>query len=538
MNLEAKFQEIALLSTEEEVLEQLQNIEEQANTPWNESLKLGYSLRLADIYAQELDGFNDKSTARYLQAIEALKNTSDLGIQIWVNTKVGFYYYSDNQYTEAYSYFLKSAHGINQLRDTELFNACEVLKLNGYFFQTITEYDTSIDFLNRAIYLTSSNPKEQATLLNSQGLNYFNKSNFNTATQYLLRSKERALVANDTIRYAKVLGDLARIEIKRGNWDKAERLLLEDIDLSIQLKEFRNEMFAKLQLGELYLRKGEIAQAKQALVEVQHYAASKSYLKLYEFKSTEFLLEIALIEKDQQQELALRRALEKLETQIMSKYEKSIDRVALDYQKKNVEWELELQKIKLDKSILQQRTWLIICFLLVIIVLLIVILQRRRIKLNAIAFQNKILGFENEKMQMETKLGEANNTLESFHTYIDRKNEQISQLEQEIKRITNRDQKHSLEDLLVSHLMTDDNWLLFKKAFREEKKDYYASLIHRFPDLTESNLRIILLSNLGLNNQEIAQIIGITSDAVKKSKQRLRKKYSEKNTQELELLNL
>ncbi len=48
-----------------------------------------------------------------------------------------------------------------------------------------------------------------------------------------------------------------------------------------------------------------------------------------------------------------------------------------------------------------------------------------------------------------------------------------------------------------------------------------------FSDLTESNLRIITLLKLELSNQEISSLLGITIDAVKKSKQRLRKKFGE-----------
>ncbi|WP_293300685.1 hypothetical protein [Pedobacter sp. UBA4863] len=47
-------------------------------------------------------------------------------------------------------------------------------------------------------------------------------------------------------------------------------------------------------------------------------------------------------------------------------------------------------------------------------------------------------------------------------------------------------------------------------------------------DLTESNLRIVLLQKIGLNNAETANLLGITTEAVKKAKQRMRKKYTEK----------
>ncbi|MFV0178198.1 hypothetical protein OBK28_01255 [Empedobacter falsenii] len=80
-----------------------------------------------------------------------------------------------------------------------------------------------------------------------------------------------------------------------------------------------------------------------------------------------------------------------------------------------------------------------------------------------------------------------------------------------------------MNNLLNSHLMTDENWNNFKKVFASEKADFVSYLENNFSDLTESNLRIIYLTKLGLTNIEIAHLLGITPDSVKKAKQRLRK---------------
>ena len=72
--------------------------------------------------------------------------------------------------------------------------------------------------------------------------------------------------------------------------------------------------------------------------------------------------------------------------------------------------------------------------------------------------------------------------------------------------------------------MTNDNWQKFKSAFQNEQKDFYNQLISDFPDFTESNLRIILLSKWGLSNEDVSSLLGVTIDAVKKAKQRLKKK--------------
>ncbi|WP_158963719.1 tetratricopeptide repeat protein [Myroides fluvii] len=495
-------------------------------------MKIGYTIRLAALYARESDALNDKSTSLYNQAIQWVEHDSDLAFQTWVYSKTGFYYYIYNQYTEAYPYFTKSAQALNQLSNADLFRGNEVLKENAYFFQTITEYDTSIDFLTRALNIIPKNSKEYPTLLNALGANYFNKKDFITAEKYFIRTKESAITAQDSIRYAKAIGDLARIEITRSNWKKAEQLLLEDIAISARIGEFRNEMYAQLQLSKMYFKQGLLAEAKQTLLEVKTYADSKSYLKIYAKESTDLLLQIAIVQKNEQEELTLRRELDRLNLQVKTEDKSIIDKVALNYQKKNIEWELSLQQIKLEQVQVLQRTWFFISFLLSIIVILIYILYKRRIKLNDVKFQNKLLGFQNDKMQMEAKLTDAHNSLDSFYTYLDSKNDQVKQLEREISLIKNKEQKISLEALLTSHLMTDDNWAFFKQAFREEQTTYYQQLLTRFPNLTESNLRIILLQKLGLNNQEMAQIIGITPDAVKKAKQRLRKKYS-KNEEDI-----
>ncbi len=131
------------------------------------------------------------------------------------------------------------------------------------------------------------------------------------------------------------------------------------------------------------------------------------------------------------------------------------------------------------------------------------------------------------------KLHATHRTLESYRTYLSEKNRQIEQLETEISLARTseisylKDNRQQLETLLESHLMTSENWENFKKVFQQEYPKYMRYLQENFPDLTDSNMRIILLTKLELTNQEIGRILAITVEAVKKSKQRLRKKYGD-----------
>ena len=83
--------------------------------------------------------------------------------------------------------------------------------------------------------------------------------------------------------------------------------------------------------------------------------------------------------------------------------------------------------------------------------------------------------------------------------------------------------------------MTDENWNNFKREFKKEYGPFYETLMTDYPELKDSNLKIIILQKLRFSNSEIASLLGITTDAVKKSKQRLKKKLGENNINYLKL---
>ncbi|MNT42088.1 hypothetical protein D3C72_1784880 [compost metagenome] len=84
--------------------------------------------------------------------------------------------------------------------------------------------------------------------------------------------------------------------------------------------------------------------------------------------------------------------------------------------------------------------------------------------------------------------------------------------------------RDELKTLLQSHLITDEKWQEFKFLLAKEFPNLLQDIQAKFPDITESNLRVIVLMKMGLNNREVANVLGVTPDAIKKSMQRLKKK--------------
>lgn len=210
-----------------------------------------------------------------------------------------------------------------------------------------------------------------------------------------------------------------------------------------------------------------------------------------------------------------------------------IEKINLQLQKENIKYKLEAEINDRSKEKFKNRAIYIILFLLISFLLVIILYYKKRFKEQASNYNNKVLKLQLEKIKSEKVLLEKSNSLETHKAYLLDKNIQINNLINEIEEIKGskisylEEQNGELQKLLQSHLMTEENWLHFKNVFIEEQKEYYLLLIEKLPGLTDSNLRIIFLLKMELNNSQIAQLLGITIEAVKKAKQRLKKKYAD-----------
>jgi FixJ family two-component response regulator len=68
------------------------------------------------------------------------------------------------------------------------------------------------------------------------------------------------------------------------------------------------------------------------------------------------------------------------------------------------------------------------------------------------------------------------------------------------------------------------NWDQFASHFNEINNDFLKKLKSRFPDLTNSDLKICAYLKLNLSSKEITQIMNISLRGVEMGRYRLRKK--------------
>ena len=204
---------------------------------------------------------------------------------------------------------------------------------------------------------------------------------------------------------------------------------------------------------------------------------------------------------------------------------------------------MENEKSKLKEINTNNKILILVLVFVLVLSTLTFININRKFKIEKTEHQNILLTAEIDKINSENKLKAAHHSIDSYFQYLNEKNQHIETINKKINSLEKSSTFHKnekindLQKLLKSHLMTDENWFRFRKTFMEAYPDYFEYLTTQFEDLTESNLRLIILLKLGINTKEIQNILGISADAVKKAKQRLRKKLGDKYDSLFEISN-
>lgn len=502
----------------------------------DKDLHVIYYNLLASGFASANEALNTSSNRYFSESLELAKSNDNPGLEIWALVNYAFYLYDYKKTSEALQVYLDADNRIRHTDHHSIVLPSDCFKKIGFFMGTIGDTTEAIDYLKKAQQFADPNSKELAAIIDNIGFYYLELDQFEDARKYLSQADKISRSINDQIRYAKVLGNMGLLEYKTGNLEKAIQFLKQDLAISEKFQSHYNTNYARILLSKILIDKDQIDEAKVLLTEAQKFTESKPNLKKDVFEIEELKLKIAQRENNPQKELLALRKLKFLDEQLInSDSEKNLERSNIRAQKERYASKLSLANAQFEKEQFKSKAVIVISILLFCIIILLIIFHKKQLKTSQDKYDKTVLRLQLEKVQSEQKLSETNNTLSSYSTYLYEKNEQIEKLNSELSKtqrsasyLSIEKEKQQLQKLLDSHLMTDDNWRKFKEVFQQEYPVYFETLVNDFPNLTESNLRIITLMKLGLSNQEISSLLGITIEAVKKSKQRLKKRFGEK----------
>ena len=499
----------------------------------NKNYSVFYEALLANGYSNFYNAVNKKSDFHYQQSIKKVALLKEQSIEIWTQLNYVSYLYYYRDFIKMTPLLLKVIDKIEKLPAEKIILPAESFKKIGWIMQTLGDYKEAAYYLDLAQKNAPKKSIEYASITNAIGANYLHTSDLKKAEYYFLQTAKLSQEIQNKVRYAKALGDLALVKQKQGDFKSAISLVKKDISISKAEKSYQNTMYASILLAELYLDDNDFTKADQALKEAENIVYSKTYFEKSELQIIQLKLRILQHQNKADEELILRRRMLVLEDSLKNKDgDMAINKVNWMIQKEKFQQNINRTNEQYKNEISIKNVYAVIIILALSLLIFLIFNFKKHLKNRQIEYSEKVFSLKTEKIKNEQKLSEANENLDAHAAHLKEKNNQIKSLRSEINQIKNSShsdsEKENLNILLESHLMTEENWKIFKKEFQKVHPEFHRLLEEDFPELTDSNKRILLLQKLNFNNTEISELLGITPDAVKKSKQRLKKKLGDK----------
>jgi tetratricopeptide (TPR) repeat protein/DNA-binding CsgD family transcriptional regulator len=480
----------------------------------------------------------------YRKAVDLANKVGLQSREAKVLNQLGFYLFLNKEFDKGFEYLLRSDRLMQSVGYQYIDRVSFHLYYIAFAYTEFKNYPRAIPYFEKAIAYSSEDSVVLMKLNNQLGLLYLKQKRHNEALMCFENTFKIATVLNDTFHIGIATGNLGNAFLDLGKKDTAIYLLNQDYKLSMLVKNWRSACAVQLLLIKIDLDNNKLASAINRMKDVNKlmelltlksgdrltdYFDSKIWLDYYKQQSNlnfhlknyanAFLyLDSFVVMNDSIVNQNDANMLVNLETQIMA--EKYLNDLEL----------LEKEKVLIEKDKRFQRT--IRNVIIAIFLLVLAYVSQAFYKFKEKRKKERIL-LTQEKVKAEQELLDAKNELKSFVTGMRQKNSLIDQFKNEIDILKQntpqaviKEREETLQKLNSSTILTEEDWKKFKKMFDIVYKGFFQRLEIKHPELTASETRLLALIKLDHSNSEIGAMIGISSDSVRKSSFRLRKKLN------------
>nr|WP_067053466.1 tetratricopeptide repeat protein [Mucilaginibacter sp. L294] len=490
-----------------------------------------YDMR-ADYYSVN-QGYNSKSNAYFDTAIAfAQEEQLQLETGIYQHRKAN-YYFLYKQNSAACRYYLLSEENLREVGFDNVPDIGNIFSETATFYYSLADFDNARGNLRLALKYKPALSRTRINIINTIGLTYRNDGQYNTAMGYFNSALKMALVTKDSAWVAIANGNIGSVYFLQHQYEKARPLVEADYRQSLKFDQKLNAAIALLRLIRINIDNGN-----SKLAALQLDTADKILLQYKENVLTQrvqyYELKAEINERlgNMAEAVKYRDISGKLSDSVAKRDNiTAIERVRLQWVIEKSREELDNLKKSAEVDAFKQNTIIIVLLLLIIITVL--IYNRQRLK----AKKDKEL-FASEKLRVDEELKNATMALKGYTENLMQKNTLIDEIKTELENIqlkyADAGIAGNLDKMMQEHIMTDENWAEFKKLFSRVYTTFFYNLRNAYDNLSGTDVRLLALIKLKLNNREISGMLGITIDGVKKAKQRLRKKMNLSGGEEIE----
>jgi tetratricopeptide (TPR) repeat protein len=435
-------------------------------------------------------------------------------------------YYRQGKYGPAFEYLQK---GYQKLKSIGLENSPGIVTYMQQVAQCYYEfgdYEGAIQFLKEAMTVKPKNVNVSRLYIakNTLALAYQKNEELDSAIHYFQSAHAEAAAYPDSFWAALANGNLGNVYYLKGRFDDAIPLMETDFKESDRAGEWQSAVNAAMVLANIYMKKGMNQQAAFYLdygLKNINYGSVRDLAGFYTNLAT-----ISRMKGD------YNKAFDYLDSARVysEKLRKINDTQVINHAKLKLEVEQHDHEIKMLAAA-RNRQLLIRNGLLIILLLsgLMAALWINRINLKR-KKEQEVAALQ--QARAEDELQHAQKELMSFTTMLKEKNDLIESIKIELEQWQQSDETQSqqrteqLTQLLNSTILTEEDWKEFRLLFDKVYPGFFIRLKEKMTDLSPADTRLIALTKLQLAPKEMAAMLGITYEAIKKSRQRLRKKIN------------
>ncbi|WP_157957286.1 tetratricopeptide repeat protein [Winogradskyella tangerina] len=431
------------------------------------------------------------------------------------------------RYNECLEVHMKSLKLKEEIGDTEESIAASYWNI-GNIQGDIENFEISNEYYNKAlaIYMKLDLEDDIMNVKTNMAINLKGQKEYEDAKELFHQIEPYFVKKNYNNDLAGLYDNVGWILAQQDSLALAEDYYLKSLEISQQYGETSLIGLNYRHLGELYNIKGEYRKAlrymKDALKNAEEtgtrkkmigdlleiskaYAGLGRYKKAYEYHVDYHKLHDEILGKEnieRMNELEVQYQTEKKEKELIIKQ----NRIKL----------LEERKQKAEN----ERLFLIISLLgTLALAFAIVYALRQKMK------RNKI---EREKLDNDLAYKEKELTTHALH--LAHKNEVLLDLKSQLKELKNGGNNSSNYQKVINtinlDINNDNNWEQFKTYFEDVHTGFNNKVMNNYPAVSNNDLRLMSLLKMNLSSKEIANILNISVEGVKKARYRLRKKLN------------
>ncbi|WP_431129808.1 tetratricopeptide repeat protein [Flagellimonas flava] len=466
------------------------------------------------------DSINNMDLEHVIKLKDSTGIALSYGFKGNINQNKGFYEIGLKYALKSLDLFEKIGDSI---RIADCFNHLAILEYN------LRNFDKALEYNKRAlvIYEDYEDLYYQAQALNDIGLMHHLLGEQNTALGFFERSIQKSKEAKVEALEVTALTNIGSTHIKLEKPLLAVQFLNEAIEKAESINSLRKAAIAKNKLAEAYLLLDKPAASSKILDGVRTYAVkteNQSILKKtleLSSRSNEALGKTTLALSQHKQFKRINDSL--IDSEKIKKIEEL--RAIFETEQKEAEIALQQEEIKTlnEKAKVDKLTKGIYAGGMASALALSGVLVfgfRQRIKKNRI---------EKEKITKELEHKQKELTSQTLHLV--QKSQFLAELKENLESLKNSPEKFKLEFkrivmLLKKQSTADKDWEVFKSYFSEVHQDFETQLKTLSNKVTDKELRLASYVKMGLNNNEIANILNVLPTSIHTSKYRLKQKLN------------